>query len=74
MSFPAYLFLLLCFMDAILCWLYFFFKYICFIAIIVVLFFLIYLVPAVGVILWISLKSKCIALNSFGKKRWSLAC
>lgn len=32
-------------------------------------FFFIYLVPAVGEILWVPLKSKCLPLNSFGKKK-----
>lgn len=44
-------------------------KYISFIAIIVVLIFFAYLVPAVGEIFWVSLKSKCIALNGFGEKK-----
>lgn len=38
--------------------------------------FFVYLVPPVGEILWVSLKSKCIALSSLeGKKKgWVLAC
>lgn len=57
------------FYECNITWVIFFKKYISFIAIIVVLIFFVYLVPAVGEILWVSLKPKCIALNSFEKKK-----